>query len=95
MLHHLNAGEKESTLREVRRVLKPGGRFHLLDFRNADSIPLAGLTRFLHSRSSPERQRRRAHSLSLRQTVYPTEAGRRSGSAHWAHRLLSSVGAEL
>jgi len=49
MLHHLNAAEKESTLREVRRVLKPGGRFHLLDFATPDSIPVGRLTRFLHS----------------------------------------------
>ena len=32
MFHHLSREVKEKTLREVRRVLKPGGRFHMADF---------------------------------------------------------------
>ncbi len=32
MFHHLEAGVREKTLREVRRVLKAGGSFHLADF---------------------------------------------------------------
>ena len=32
MFHHLAAAEKEATLRAVRRVLKPGGSLHLVDF---------------------------------------------------------------
>lgn len=32
MLHHLPADEKQGALREVRRVLAPGGRLHVLDF---------------------------------------------------------------
>ena len=32
MFHHLEEPERERTSREVLRVLKPGGSFHLLDF---------------------------------------------------------------
>ena len=32
MFHHLEGEDREKTLKEVRRVLKPGGSFHLLDF---------------------------------------------------------------
>ena len=32
MFHHLNKQERENMLREVLRILKPGGSFHLVDF---------------------------------------------------------------
>ncbi|HKS67356.1 MAG TPA: class I SAM-dependent methyltransferase [Candidatus Acidoferrales bacterium] len=35
MFHHLEAESREQTVREVRRVLKPGGSFHLADFVHA------------------------------------------------------------
>jgi len=49
MLHHLETAEKESTLREVRRVLKPGARFHLLDFATPDSNSAGRLSHWVHS----------------------------------------------
>ncbi len=49
MLHHLETAEQETTLREVRRVLKPGARFHLLDFATPDSNSAGRLARWLHS----------------------------------------------
>jgi SAM-dependent methyltransferase len=35
MFHHLGRSERQRTLREIRRVLKPGGTFHLVDFLGA------------------------------------------------------------
>jgi SAM-dependent methyltransferase len=32
IVHHLPHSEKENTLREVHRVLRPGGSFHMMDF---------------------------------------------------------------
>jgi ubiquinone/menaquinone biosynthesis C-methylase UbiE len=39
MFHHLAAGEKTATLGEIRRVLKPGGSLHLLDFVHEHGTP--------------------------------------------------------
>lgn len=48
MFHHLQRDEKKRTLDEIRRVLRPGGSLHLLDF-GAGHDPSAGLlARFLH-----------------------------------------------
>jgi SAM-dependent methyltransferase len=45
MLHHLPAAEKHAALHEVRRVLTPGGRLHLLDFDHTKPGPVG---RFAH-----------------------------------------------
>jgi ubiquinone/menaquinone biosynthesis C-methylase UbiE len=37
MFHHLDRSEKAKTLTEVRRVLKPGGSLHLLDFGGGEA----------------------------------------------------------
>ena|SRR5687768_6032184 len=48
MFHHLRGTEKTGMLREVRRVLRPGGRLEMLDFAGPETAD--GLaTRILHS----------------------------------------------
>jgi ubiquinone/menaquinone biosynthesis C-methylase UbiE len=49
MFHHLEAAEKEKTLREVRRVLRPGATLHMLDFATPDSNSAGRFARWLHS----------------------------------------------
>ena len=49
MLHHLEEPEREKTLREVLRVLKPGGLFHLLDFAGGEDGAQGRWGRLLNS----------------------------------------------
>ena len=49
MFHHLSHDTKLGTMREVRRVLKPGGSLHLLDFEQEGSHSHNPLARWLHA----------------------------------------------
>jgi ubiquinone/menaquinone biosynthesis C-methylase UbiE len=49
MFHHLGRNEKERSLREIRRVLRPGGRLEFLDIANARSHSHGLLARLIHS----------------------------------------------
>jgi ubiquinone/menaquinone biosynthesis C-methylase UbiE len=50
MFHHLRSYQKEETVHEIRRVLKPGGYLHLLDFRGPNTGDTRPVTRWFHSR---------------------------------------------
>ncbi len=48
MLHHLTRDEKVAALRESRRVLAPGGSFHLVDFGAPQNALALRLVRIVH-----------------------------------------------
>jgi len=48
MIHHLTAEDKQAAFRDVRRLLRPGGSFHLLDFGPPKSALERALTAVFH-----------------------------------------------
>jgi ubiquinone/menaquinone biosynthesis C-methylase UbiE len=48
MFHHLESANRKKTLLEVRRVLKAGGSFYLVDFEASDHAQLHGPMRLFH-----------------------------------------------
>jgi len=49
MFHHLGMNEKEQSLREIRRVLRPGGRLEFLDLASPNEHAHGFLSRLIHS----------------------------------------------
>lgn len=52
LFHHLSRSDKQACLIEVRRVLRPGGEFHIADFGKPDNA-LARLSSFLFQLFEP------------------------------------------
>jgi ubiquinone/menaquinone biosynthesis C-methylase UbiE len=80
MFHHLPTDEKELTLREVRRVLKPRGAFQMLDFGGPDDAH-GFVTRLIHS----------AHRLQDNSEGHVLELMRQAGFAeakNTGHRTM-------
>src|SRR5262249_40861463 len=50
MFHHLGGSDKARMLGEVRRVLKPGGSLHLLDFLTPEAAKQGYFARWVRSR---------------------------------------------
>jgi ubiquinone/menaquinone biosynthesis C-methylase UbiE len=49
MFHHLGKNEKKQSLREICRVLRPGGRLEFLDLASPDQHAHGFLSRLIHS----------------------------------------------
>jgi ubiquinone/menaquinone biosynthesis C-methylase UbiE len=49
MFHHLDRAAKARMLQEIRRVLKPGGELHLLDFVASEQSGGGFLSHLFHS----------------------------------------------
>lgn len=70
MFHHLtDADEKVRALREIRRVLKPGGRLQLVDFAHDESRKTRGPVRWVH------RHHHLADNTDARVMSFISEAG--------------------
>jgi ubiquinone/menaquinone biosynthesis C-methylase UbiE len=72
MFHHLEGRERADMLREVRRILRPGGSFHLLDFVANNTSP-GFLERLFHSHARMK-DNRDAQILDLMSRVGLTNA---------------------
>jgi ubiquinone/menaquinone biosynthesis C-methylase UbiE len=48
MIHHLDAAQKQEAFRDAKRVLRPGGTFHVLDFGPPRNVFERALTKVIH-----------------------------------------------
>jgi ubiquinone/menaquinone biosynthesis C-methylase UbiE len=80
MFHHLPAQEKVVTLRDIRRVLRPGGSLHLLDFEGPEAATEGLLPRLLHSsrRLEDNAESRVVELMSQAGFCGPEKVGRRA-----------------
>jgi ubiquinone/menaquinone biosynthesis C-methylase UbiE len=67
MFHHLSHDTRLATLREVRRVLKPDGSLHLMDFEQEGSDSHSPLARWLHSSKRMQGNTREQMEILMRE----------------------------
>jgi len=82
VIHHLLAEDKREAFRDVKRVLRPGGRFHLLDFGPPRSALERALTAVIHH------DERMQDNLRGRLDEWMREAGFEEVSEVESHRTL-------
>ena len=70
MFHHLESEQKPAVLREVLRVLRPGGRLHLLDFGGAGHGLGAFVARLVHREESLHSNREDALAARMRESGF-------------------------
>jgi ubiquinone/menaquinone biosynthesis C-methylase UbiE len=71
MFHHLPSAAKGETLRAVRRVLKPGGTLHMLDFEGPDGGTHGILAHLLHSSERLKENSENQVLTLMRQAGFP------------------------
>ena len=81
MFHHLETGDKAKMLGEVKRVLAPGGSFHMMDVAGAEGPP-GLLERLLHAHA------RLKDNRESRILEWMREAGLRNPARVAAGRIL-------
>jgi ubiquinone/menaquinone biosynthesis C-methylase UbiE len=86
MFHHLRAEEKGNTLREVHRVLKPGGEFHMMDLEGPEDQKPGWFARLLHLHAELKENSAANVIAVMKEAGFPdaTKVGR------WS-RLIGSV----
>ncbi len=71
MFHHLEQDQKPAVLGEIRRVLRPGGRLHLLDFGGSGHGLGAFVGRLVHREESLRGNDADALAARMRESGFP------------------------
>ena len=83
MFHHLQGDVKKNTLKEARRVLKPGGSLHLLDFAGPDLQKHGLFSRWLQKRHRIQDNTEQNFLSLMAQAGFVKSAKVSEGSSHF------------